>query len=84
MQELSIGEEKEEAEKQYYQNNKWTICASPPTPSPDPEFMSLQTFVNEGSFPSLLPIYYQRVIQNVLTCCFIPTHLLVQAWKDSY
>lgn len=84
MQELPIGEEKEKTEKQYYQNTKWTICTSPPIPSSDPEFMILQSFVNEGPVPSLLPIYYQRVIQNVLKCYFIPVHLLVQVWKDSY
>lgn len=84
MQDLPIGEEKEKAEKQYYQNNKWTICTSPPIPSPDPEFMTLQYFVNEGPFPSLLPTHYHRVIQNILTWCLIPIYLLVQVWKNSY
>lgn len=84
MQELSIGEETDKAEKQYYQNNKWTICTSVPISYPVPQFLTLQSFVNEGTFSSLLPKYYQRVIKKVLICSFIPIHLLIQVWKYSY
>lgn len=84
MQDVPIEEEACKAEKLYCQNDKWKICNSVPISSPVPQFTTLQSFVNEGTFSSLLPKYYQRVIKKILICCFIPIHLLIQVWKYSY
>lgn len=84
MQGVPIEEEAYKAEKLYCQNDKWKICNSVPISFPVPQFMTLQSFVNEGTFSSLLPKYYQRVFKKILICCFIPIHLLIQVWKYSY
>lgn len=47
-------------------NNKQERCTSSMLPSPDLESMTPQPFVNEGLLLSLLLVYYQRVIKNVL------------------
>lgn len=72
MQDVPIGEETNKAEKPYYQNDKWTICTSVPIPSPVPQFMTLPSFVNERTFASLLPKYYQRVILKSPHMLFYP------------
>lgn len=65
MQDVPIGEETK-------QRNHIIRMINVPIPSPVPQFMTLPSFVNEGTFASLLPKYYQRVILKSPHMLFYP------------